>query len=391
MKYILIIISLLSVVMVSYSQDNIESILKEIEKNNTMLSALRSKAEAEKLGNKTGIYLQNPEVEFHYLWSNPSTIGNRTDFSIKQSFDFPTAYNYRNQISDLKNKQVELEYKKQLMELLLQTQNICLDLIHTNSLLSEYEKRLDHVQIVADSYKAKYNIGESNILEFNKSQLSLLNINNALENIKIRRAVLLSELVALNGGKPLDFNFKEFPLFELPEDFENWYIMAENNNPILVWLKQEIEVSNARVKHSKAMSLPKIGGGYMSEKIVGEQFQGLIVGLTIPLWENKNTVKYAKGNAIAYESIIADRKLQYYNHLKTMHAKAISLKKRLIDYRSNLLLFNSYKLLSKALENGQISLIEYNYELSVYYESIDSLLDLELELSKTVAELNQFI
>lgn len=377
--------------MVSYSQDNIESILKEIEKNNTMLSALRSKAEAEKLGNKTGIYLQNPEVEFHYLWSNPSTIGNRTDFSIKQSFDFPTAYNYRNQISDLKNKQVELEYKKQLMELLLQTQNICLDLIHTNSLLSEYEKRLDHVQIVADSYKAKYNIGESNILEFNKSQLSLLNINNALENIKIRRAVLLSELVALNGGKPLDFNFKEFPLFELPEDFENWYIMAENNNPILVWLKQEIEVSNARVKHSKAMSLPKIGGGYMSEKIVGEQFQGLIVGLTIPLWENKNTVKYAKGNAIAYESIIADRKLQYYNHLKTMHAKAISLKKRLIDYRSNLLLFNSYKLLSKALENGQISLIEYNYELSVYYESIDSLLDLELELSKTVAELNQFI
>ena len=85
----------------------------EIEKNNTTLSALRKNTEAEKVGNKTGIYLQNPEVEFHYLWGNPSVLGNRTDISIKQTFDFPTAYRYKSQISNARNDQVELEYQKQ--------------------------------------------------------------------------------------------------------------------------------------------------------------------------------------------------------------------------------------------------------------------------------------
>ena len=72
------------------SQNTIDNVLTEVEKNNTTLSSIRKNIDADKIGNKTGLLPKNPEAEFNYLWGNPSDIGNRTDFSIKQSFDFPT-------------------------------------------------------------------------------------------------------------------------------------------------------------------------------------------------------------------------------------------------------------------------------------------------------------
>jgi hypothetical protein len=61
MKYIIIVlIAIVASYSSLFSQSKIDDILLEIEKNNTTLSAFRSRSEADKIGNKTGIYLQNP-------------------------------------------------------------------------------------------------------------------------------------------------------------------------------------------------------------------------------------------------------------------------------------------------------------------------------------------
>ena len=73
-----------------FAQNDIKTILIEIEQNNTTLSAYKNLNEAQKLENNTNIFLENPEVGFNYLWGDPSAIGNRQDFSVSQSFDFPT-------------------------------------------------------------------------------------------------------------------------------------------------------------------------------------------------------------------------------------------------------------------------------------------------------------
>ncbi len=374
-----------------YTQNNIDTVLAVVEKNNTSLLALRKTTNANKIANNTGIYLQNPEIGFNYLWGNSSEMGNRTDISITQSFDFPTAYGYKKQISNIKNEQAELEYKKQKIALLLQTRNLCYDLVYTNALKSELSKRLAHARDIANSFKAKFKIGETNILEYNKSQLNLLNIKAELESIEIKRTALLSELNSLNGGVFIDFNDTVFEAQEIPIDFEEWYKLAEQNNPFLIWLKHEMKINQKQLSLNKALGLPKLELGYMSEKVVGEQFQGLTVGLSIPLWENKNLVKYAKANTIALESVAADNKKQFYNQLKTLHIKAIGLQKNVSDYRNSLQKFNNSDLLKKALDKGEISLIDYILELSFYYESVNNLLQKERDLNKTLAELNQYM
>jgi len=374
-----------------FAQNTVDNVLTEVEKNNTTLLAYRKSIDAEKIGNKTGITPQNPEVEFNYLWGNPSSIGNRKDFSIRQTVDFPTSFYIKNQISDIKNEQTELEYRKQQKELLLQARNICIDLIYTNALKLEYSKRLNHAQNIAKSYKLKFDAGDANVLEYNKAQLNLLNLNNKMELLEIDRTALLSELIRLNGGLVFDFAESEFQSAIIPVDFELWYTQAEQSNPILNWLKQEIEISKKQVSLNKALALPKIQAGYMSETIVGQQFRGISVGLSIPLWENKNTVKYAKANTIALESVAADNKVQLYNQLKTLHSKAISLQSKVTEYRSKLQSFNSSDLLKKALDKGEISLIDYIMELSFYYENVNKMLELDRDMNKAVAELNRYL
>jgi len=373
------------------AQNTIDSVLVEIEKNNTTLSALRKRAEADKIGNKTGIYLQNPEVAFNYVWSNPSKFGNRTDFSIKQSFDFPTAYGHKNQISDIKNEQVALEYQKQRKSLLFETRVICHNLTYYNALKAELSNRLHHAQSIASSYKAKFDAGETNILEYNKAQLNLLNLSKDLELYEIERIALLGELSRLNAGIPMEFTEREFQPTTVSPDFEQWYQQAEQSNPLLNWLKKEIEKTEKQVSLSKAMSLPKLQAGYMSESIVGQDFKGLTLGLSIPLWENKNTVKYAKANTVALEDMAVDNKVQLYNQLKILHTKAIALQRNVADYRKQLQSFNNSELLEKALEKGQINLINYILELSIYYESVNHLLEVERDMNNTVAELNQYL
>ncbi len=391
MKHIIYLICFFIFGLNANSQNSMENVLDQIEKNNTSLIALRSKIEAKKIGNNTGKYLQNPEVEFHYLWSNPTAIGNRTDITITQGFDFPTAYKHRSDISELKNLQVDVEYKKQLRQIMLQARYVLLELTYSNAVRNELLMRQEHANDLTKSYGVKFETGESNILEYNKVKLALLNISNRLMAIEIEIEALTSTLSAYNGGIEVGYNDSEFTMSDLPEDFDTWYTDAEQNNPILNWIKQEIEVNKVQEKYAKAMSLPKIQAGYMSESIIGENFQGVVVGLSIPLWQNKNTVKYIKGNTLAYEDLETDRKIQFYNRLLLLHNKALKLQIGTETYRNEMELLNNSSLLKKALDSGEISLIEYIYEFSNYYESMDNLLGMELELNKTIAELNQFM
>ena len=369
---------------------NIDGILEEVESNNTSLIALRKNAEAERIGNKTGLSLKNPELEFSYLWGSPENIGKRNDIRIMQSFDFPTAYSYRNQISELRNIQVDFELERQRRDILLKTRQMCNDIIYHNVMQAEIGRRLEIARRIADTYEAKFKAGETGIIDVNKARVNLLNLRKEAESNEIEMQALLAGLVSLNGGKPVELNDTVYPLQALPADFEEWYAGAEQNNPLLQWLKHEVSVTRKDEQLSLAMGLPRLQAGYMSEKVVGQQYQGIYFGIAIPLLENRNQVKYAKSRTVAVQSAENDARVQFYNNLKALHARAVSLRKSLDDYRQNLKVYSNSSLLQKALDHGELSLAEFLYEQTFYYESFSKLMATEKELYDTVAELNRY-
>lgn len=373
-----------------HAQSTIDDILQEIETNNTTLSALRQQSEADKIGNKTGIYLENPEVEFHYLWGSPSVIGQRTDISASQSFDFPTAYNYKRKLAEGKNSQVDIQYESERKNVLLDAQKVCIELVYLLHLQDERNKRLQHAEEIAIAYQAKYDKGDVNILEKNKAHLNLLNAKKGAESGIVEIEALSAELKRLNGGSPIVLNDITYSPVLIDPDFDQWYTNMQSKSPELQYVQKEILLGKQEEKLTRAMNLPKFSAGYMSEKTSDEHFQGVMVGISIPLWENKNTVKRIKAQTIASSQLEYDTKIRLYNQMKERYDKARSLQAILADYRETLSSVNSSALLLKALETGEISLIEYMMELSVYYDTVDNILQTERDLQSLVADLYQW-
>ncbi|MCK3686045.1 TolC family protein [Maribellus sp. YY47] len=372
------------------AQTSIEQVLREVEQNNTTLVALKRRVDAETIGNKTNLSLPNPEVEFNYLFGSPSSIGNRTDISVTQGFDFPTVYSRKSDLSNLRNEQVLLEYERLQKDLFLHTRQVCNQLIYLNSILKEYSERIENAQRMVTLFQTKFESGEANILDYNKARLGLLDLTKKAEAVQVTREEQLAELTRLNGGKEIEFTLAEFPSILIPNDFENWYTQAEQKNPVLAWLKLETEVGRQNEKLNSALALPKFQAGYMSEKVVGEHFQGLTVGVSVPLWESKNKVKEARAQTQVAQAVEYDNKLRFYNSLKALHAKALQLQNSLNDYQKELNLCNNTGLAAKALEAGEISMIDYIMELSVYYESFNNMIEIQKELHQTQAELMQY-
>ncbi|MEA4985268.1 MAG: TolC family protein [Paludibacter sp.] len=388
MKTIIISIMVLLASISLNAQSSVETALKAIEENNNTLKALKETTKSQKLENKTGIYLSNPEVGFNYLWGNPSTIGNRTDFSISQAFDIPTITGMKNKIADERNSLAEWQYKAERMNILLEAKQYCIELIYFNALKKELDIRLQHAQTIASGYQNRLNSGDANILEYNKAQLSLSATTGEIARIDVERNALLSQLKRLNGGLDIVMDDYQFNQKQLPLNFDDWYLQAEQKNPILAYIKQEVVVSQKQVSLNKAKGLPTFSAGYMSENVVGQRFQGLTMGVSVPLWENKNRVKQAKSAVVAAQARQTDSKQQFYNQLQIQYNRALGLKNTAESYRKSLVMANSTELLKKALDAGEISLLNYMVELGLYYNMVNQTLEAERDYQKALAELS---
>lgn len=385
-KSIISILLALSV-LPAMAQTEIDNVLKSIEANSTTLQALRAQMEAQKLGNRTGINLSNPEVEFSYLWGSPSPIGNRTDIKATQSFDFPTAYGHRNRIAKLENANIDILYKSERINLLLRAKQLCIELIYYNALAKEYVIRLDNARSIANSIYQKYAHGEANIFEKNKAGLNLTTVENERHRIDMECNTLLSELQALNGGLSISFTTDEFCEEEIPFRFDDWHATIRSKNPELQFLKGQIEIGQQQIKLNTALGLPKLTAGYMSEKIVGERFQGITVGISVPLWENKNKIKQAKAQVRAAEAVLLDTQRQFSRKAGSIFVKTSILRENAERYRNTLAVCNSEALLKKALDAGEMSLLNYLLEIEYYYDVMNKALEAERDFNLALAEL----
>ncbi len=388
MKKILIslIFSLISIPLIA--QSTYESVLKEIETNSFTLNALREQMDAQKLNNRTGIFPDNPEVEFHYLWGNPASAGNRIDFTVTQSFDFPTVYSHRSKLSNLENANIDLQYKAERINLLLSAKKLCIELVYFNALAKEYSLRLQNAEQMSKTYKTRLDKGAANILESNKAQLNLIMVQGEVDRIETERKSRLVELKRLNGGKEILFDETIYPAQAFPANFDEWLSQAEEKSPVLQYVTQQIEIERQQVKLNKSMWWPKFFAGYMSENTVDDNLRGVTVGMSVPLWENKNRAKQAKAQLKASESVLADSKMQFYNDLQRMYLNASNLQRTAVKYRAAFSAYNNEPLLKKALDAGEISMLIYLQEIEYYYTSMTNTLEAERDFALSAAELS---
>lgn len=370
-----------------FAQNSLDSLIVTIERNSTALQASLKRAEAEKYANNTGKYLSNPELEIGYLLGNPSSLGERTNISIKQSFDFPTAYFIRGNIASMKDEQSQSAYLSSRQEILLQAKLLCTELVYRNALVSEYSRQAADAKRIGQAYQSRYERGDIGIIDYRKAMLHHLTAENAVATQTIERAHLLESLQALNGGIAIKFEDTAMTLSPVPE-FESWYADAEQTNPGLQRTAQEMNIAERQQSLSRAQTLPKFSLGYLGEYSGDSKFNGISAGISIPLWENKNSVQHAKAHMQSAQSAEADLRLQLRHELKALHARLISLIVSTEQYRAGLNSLDNSKTLTKALYLGEISITEYLLETASYFDAKSELLSMERLLNRAAVELS---
>ncbi len=64
----------------------------------------------------------------------------------------------------------------------------------------------------------------------------------------------------------------------------------------------ELELKREEKNVMVGQNLPKLSAGYYSESVLDLKFKGFQIGITVPLWENSNTIKNAKSEVIFAEA-----------------------------------------------------------------------------------------
>jgi len=241
------------------------------------------------------------------LWGNPAAIGNRTDISITQTFDFPSAYRHRKQIAELQNINAELAYKSERMRILLSAKQTAIELVYLNARMKEMLFRLQNAERISETTRIKLDRGDANMLDYNKARLNLTAIQAEITGLDATRTALLSELRRLNGGKTIDIPEDEFSPSPLPAGFASWYAEMEQINLFAICERRDCH-QQGTTQTEQVINVTKIHDRLHERKIVGEHFQGITVGVSIPLWENKNRLKQARSQIKTSETVLEDQK-----------------------------------------------------------------------------------
>lgn len=372
------------------SQSSIDKVLSEISKNNKTIQANQKFTEAQKIQFKTGISLYNPTVEYDYLKGSPANAGNQTDFTIAQSFDFPTAYSKKNQLANQQIQQADIQQKIVIQNLIFEAKKICIELVFRNKLQIPLSKRKEVTEKWLSNFQRKLKSGEGNILDVNKAEVQLIDIKKQYLENQSEIAKLHQKLIGLNGGNDIVFNDTVY--FDLPviPNFETLEKEVEENDPQRMFLEQEKLITQKQLEVSKALALPKMEVGYHYQGILGQTYNGIHTGISLPLWESKNTVKLQKAKMTFTETALTDHKNEHYFEIKQLYGKYENLKSILEEYQKSTVMNDNVRLLDKALSLGQISVLEYFVELSYYNATMNSYLETEKEYFETITSLMKY-
>ncbi|MBR5298245.1 MAG: TolC family protein [Parabacteroides sp.] len=389
-RFLLMIVCVISVWTVG-AQNTLEEVLRNVEVNNKELQANRQFVTAQKLEIKVANNLPDPSVTYSHLYGNKEGMGFTGEFIASQAFDFPTLYVQRNKLSKIKGEAWDRQSDEVRQQILLQAKEICLDLVLLNQQKSLLEIRRQNAEQLSTLYDQRLKNGDANILEVNKINLELLNVRNEVRMNEALRISKLQELAVLNGGVEIQFNDTVYMQLEVPSSFVDLKQEVMSLDRRLLVLQSEKEASQRQIKVNKSKGLPSFNLGYrMNPSSGGNRYNGFLVGVSIPIFSNRNNVRQAKAQSLYADLQLDNAETVVERDLLQLYNQAIALKTSMDEYNQVLKNQNNLVLLNKAIEAGQISMIEYFVDVTTLYDSMQNYMQLQNEYQKIMAQLYKF-
>ena len=387
-RAIIPLLILLSVWTAADGQVYWQTVLDTVEMNNASLAARRKLADAQALEARTGNSLENPTISYDRMWGTPAALGVSGELNVTQAFDFPTVYANRAKLAALRAKQYGYEYAAYRQQVLLSARELCINLIALRKQEALLARIRDDARQTAELFRKRAAAGDATVLEENKVEFEVLAAQNAYDLNQIELQTAEKQLANLNGGKPITLLDKDFPPREVLPPFEELYARYEEADPTLLAMAVEKDAAERDVKLSRSLSLPKLELGYRREFSTGEKFNGITMGMSIPMFGNRNNVKRAQAQSAYAQVQLQSGRIDLRTRLEQLYQQAQLLAASLTQYEKMASTQTAVEMLNKAVAEGQISVVDYYAELAPIYTTLRTLIEVERDLHLTYARIH---
>ncbi len=345
-----------------------DSFLQSVELNNPRLKALQKWLEAEEALAKTGIYPDNPEVGYNYLFGNSNAPGNQQELEITQAFKLPGYYTSKADLQRLGFQQKQALADREKREILHTARTAYFNLVWLHKKEALQKNRKDDAEKLAALMQKGFESGEFSKPVYDKARIYTIGIQTDWQKIQSEIDVQKKYLMQLNGDKPVDGITFEYPVnWELPP-LDSFLANLAQQNPDMLIAQLSIQKSEIEINNQRMNSLPTFEAGYRSESISGQKLKGFHAGVSIPLWQNKNTVQYARLNTETSKANYAQQESELKTKVAALYFDARALKN---SYEQMKQIMGEEQVTAGSLEllqSGQISFSEYYVDAEFIWE-----------------------
>lgn len=193
-------------------------------------------------------------------------------------------------------------------------------------------------------------------------------------------------LTAMNGGMEIVFDADFYPLVEEVRDREaavKEYLMSD---AAILSAENATKAAKKQISLNRQNWIPKLEIGYRRNTAIREAEHGFLVGGSIPIFSNHRKVAMAKAQSAAAHGRLNVAKTQAEAAVKSVLAEIQETQTALKAYDQPLMQ-ETLGLLNKAVEGGEISIIDYFVEASGIYDNLGNCIALQNRYHKLMAQL----
>lgn len=345
-----------------------ESVLGDIERNNTELQMAKRQGIRAVLAVKAQNGLDDLEVEYSPFFTRGVSGMTSSELVVKQSFELPWAYTSRNRMARLQTTENEVAYNALRQEVLLRARNLIIE-------VGGLQRTLDIMAVrgaIADSLKTAYarmsQRGDATILEYNLCLIESMTVAKEQARTQAAMDKAMAELTALNGGHRLEKSEVISESNRLEKSLEASGFAAHDAR--IGAAESRVESARQMERVATSESMPRLTVGYRRNTDGDISSNGVLVGASIPLFSNKKRRTIAREERETAELQRQQTVLEVERERTALQIE-LGQAEEMLRASDTKILRETLTLLERSLALGETSLTEYMRSCAPIYAQLE--------------------
>lgn len=402
MRYISVIVAVLAAgipVALQAGDDVFEQAVEHVMNCNLGLRSAGAAVEAERGTIMATTNFDDPELEMSHQWGQRG-IGNKWSVGLSQPFDWPGVYEARKALAAGQNHVAGLRLLVKKKALREEIRAAFIEYAYGRQLVKVRREMLERADSLSRLFMRGVELGEVSILDSDRMRVELVGARTRLSEAELTVMKTRSAITALAGGENVDNVLESLdgvlPLSGRAEPLAT-YLAGVDGTPEMRLAQAELAVSHRQLTVADRSRYPGFSLGYSHDYELGEHFNGVKLGVRLPVFSQRNVRPAARAEIVAAELSVEEMRNGSRREIERLYSESERLEADMEACREIMGReagagdsHGTLRRLGLALHSGHITLMDYLMQSNLYAEASVALIETMKQRALTLGRLKSY-